>query len=59
MTISAIQDAIKALAQTLNVATIFPATLFVLVHVYWILPQSGLKLIFSPFRRLLTACQSQ
>jgi len=39
MTINAIQDAIKALAQALNVATIFPATLFVLVHVYWILPQ--------------------
>lgn len=39
MTINAIQDAIKALAQTLNVATIFPAALFVLVHVYWILPQ--------------------
>lgn len=39
MTINAIQDAIKALAQTLNVATIFPAMLFVLVHVYWILPE--------------------
>ncbi len=39
MNINAIKDAVKALAQSLQVTTIFPAGLLVLVNAYLVLPQ--------------------
>jgi hypothetical protein len=39
MTITSIKDAIKALAQSLQVSTIFPAGLFILINAYVVLPQ--------------------
>jgi hypothetical protein len=39
LSINAITDSIKALAQALNVATVFPSALFVLVQFYWVVPQ--------------------
>jgi hypothetical protein len=38
MSIDALKEAVKSLAQTLHVATIFPAGLFVLVNAYFIIP---------------------
>jgi len=40
VSINAIKDAVKALAQSLQVATIFPAGLFVLVNAYLIMPKA-------------------
>jgi hypothetical protein len=44
MSINAIMDALKSLAQSLQIASMFPATLFVLANVYLLLPASPLKL---------------
>ncbi len=39
MSINALTEAIKAIAQSLQVATIFPSLLFMLVHIYIIVPR--------------------
>lgn len=43
MTITSIKDALRALAQSLQISTVFPAGLFVLVNLYLVLPQ-----VFGP-----------
>lgn len=47
MSIVTIKDAIRALAQSLQVATVFPSALFVLVNAYIILPALGLEFDLS------------
>lgn len=56
MSINAIWDAIKALAQSVQVSTIFPSTLLVMVNVYVILPRlmPGLDNNSSPALVIIT-----
>lgn len=44
MNINAVNDAIKALAQSLQIATVFPAAMLVLANVYLILPLASIPL---------------
>ncbi len=57
MSINAIWDAIKALAQSLKVSTIFPSSLFILVNAYVILPRifSNIDTSSSPSIVIITA----